>query len=110
MSFLVKAFRSKAYEIELYDENKKIGRCFLYLIKNELHEEPYCLLEDVFIEESFRNKGYGTLLLQKAIEIARELGCYKIIATSRFEREHVHEFYKKLGFKKFGFEFRMDLK
>jgi len=32
----------------------------------------------------------------------------KIIATSRFERKAVHRWYRKLGFKKFGLEFRMD--
>jgi hypothetical protein len=34
----------------------------------------------------------------------------QIIATSRFERENLHEWYQGLGFKKHGFEFRIDLK
>jgi len=105
-----KEFETRAIKLELIEEGKIIGRCFIYLIKNDLHEEPYCLLEDVFIEEKFRNKGYGRYLVEKAIEISKSLGCYKIIATSRFERDYVHRFYEKLGFKKFGYEFRMDLK
>jgi hypothetical protein len=48
--------------------------------------------------------------VKRAIELARKLNCYKIIATSRFGRENIHEWYQKLGFKKFGFEFRIDLK
>jgi len=105
-----KKFSSRAIKIEIYKENEKIGRCFLYLIKNDLHKEPYCLLEDVFIEEKFRGKGYGSFLVKRAIELAKNYGCYKIIATSRFERENVHKFYENLGFKKFGYEFRIDLK
>jgi len=103
-------FKTKAIKLELIDEDKIIGRCFIYLIRNDLHEEPYCLLVDVFIKEEFRNKGYGSYLVEKAIKITKKLGCYKIIATSRFDRDHVHRFYEKLGFKKFGYEFRMDLK
>ncbi|MEM5880003.1 MAG: GNAT family N-acetyltransferase [Candidatus Aenigmatarchaeota archaeon] len=96
-------------KIILEIENKEVGRCYLYFIKNDLHEKPYALLEDVFIEENYRNRGYGKILVKKAIEIAKQKGCYKIIATSRFERENVHKFYEKLGFKKWGYEFRIDL-
>ena len=100
--------KTKGIKLELIENGEKIGRCFIYLIYNDLHDKPYALLEDVFIEERYRGKGYGKLLVQEAIKLAKELGCYKIIATSRFERENVHKFYEGLGFKKWGFEFRID--
>ncbi|RDD52734.1 GNAT family N-acetyltransferase [Nanoarchaeota archaeon NZ13-N] len=99
---------TKFYRISIKEDGREIGRCYVYLIKNELHEEPYALLEDVFIEEGYRGKGYGTELVKKAIDLARSKGCYKIIATSRFEREKVHSFYENLGFRKWGYEFRID--
>jgi GNAT superfamily N-acetyltransferase len=105
-----KVVRTKGIKIYIKKEGKEIGRCFIYLIKNELHKEPYALLEDVFVDENFREKGIGTKLVKRAIKLAKKLNCYKIIATSRFERENVHEWYEKLGFKRFGFEFRIDLK
>ncbi|MEM5875494.1 MAG: GNAT family N-acetyltransferase [Candidatus Aenigmatarchaeota archaeon] len=102
---------SKFYKIVAKDEyGKEIGRCFIFLIKNDLHEEPYALLEDVFVLEEYRSKGIGTELVKRAIELAKEKNCYKILATSRFEREYIHKWYEKLGFKRFGYEFRMDLK
>lgn len=85
-----------------------VGRAYLYLIKNELHLKPYGLLEDVFVEEEFRGQGIGKKLVETVIEKAKELGCYKLIATSRFERENVHQLYQNLGFKKYGLEFRID--
>ncbi|MEM5815114.1 MAG: GNAT family N-acetyltransferase [Candidatus Aenigmatarchaeota archaeon] len=97
-------------KISAKNEEREVGRCFIFLIKNELHEEPYALLEDIFVEEEYRKKGIGTELVKKAIEIAKKKKCYKIILTSRFEREFLHQWYEKLGFKKFGFEFRIDLK
>ena len=110
MEFKEKTIETRGIKISIEDNGKEIGRCFIYLIKNDLHEEPYALLEDVFVDEDFRGRGIGTELVKKAIEISKELGCYKIIATSRFEREKIHEWYQKLGFKRFGYEFRMDLK
>lgn len=105
---LEKELFSLGVKFELLKDKKVIGRAYLYLIKNDLHSEPYGLLEDVFVEEKFRGQGIGKKLVEMVIEKARELGCYKLIATSRFERENVHKFYEKLGFQKYGYEFRID--
>ncbi|MGC9132578.1 MAG: GNAT family N-acetyltransferase [Candidatus Micrarchaeia archaeon] len=109
MDFKETKIKTNGIKIFVEEGGKEIGRCFIYLIKNDLHKEPYALLEDVFVEENYRGKKIGTSLVKKAIEKAKTLGCYKIIATSRFERGEAHKFYEKLGFKKHGFEFRIDL-
>lgn len=101
---------SSGIRISAVEGGREIGHCYIYLIRNDLHKEPYALLEDVYVEEASRGRGVGTFLVKKAIELARELECYKIIATSRFEREEVHKWYEKLGFKLHGYEFRIDLK
>ena len=88
----------------------EIGRAYLCLIFNDLHQEPYGLLEDVFVNEDFRSSGIGTKLLQQIIQEAKKLNCYKLIADSRLERENVHKWYLKNGFKEYGKEFRMDFK
>jgi len=90
------------------DDGKFIGRVSLFLIFNDLHKQPYGLLEDVFVEEEFRSDGYGTKLLKEAIEVAKEKGCYKLIGQSRHFKQKVHDFYLKLGFKDWGKNFRMD--
>lgn len=95
-------------KFEIKTGERVVGRAFLYLIKNDLHPKPYGLLEDVFVEEEFRGQGIGKKLVEMVIEKAKELGCYKLIATSRFERENVHRLYQNLGFEKHGFEFRID--
>ena len=110
MEFEENFVETKGVRISVKENRKEIGRCFIYLIKNDLHKEPYALLEDVFVDEEYRKKGIGTQLVKRAIELAKKLNCYKIIATSRFERENLHEWYQELGFKKHGLEFRIDLK
>lgn len=90
------------------DDDKIIGRAWLFLIFNDLHEAPYGLMEDVFVNEEFRSGGYGTKLVEEIISLAQEKGCYKLVAQSRHSKPHIHEWYKKLGFKEHGLNFRMD--
>ena len=75
---------------------------------NSLHEEPFGLLEDVYVDESLRGQKPGTEIVNAVIAEAKVRGCYKLIATSRYTRPRVHELYIRLGFKDHGNEFRMD--
>jgi len=100
---------SKIYK--LYVENDKgeeVARSSLVMVWNDLHDEPYGLMEDVFVDESLRGQGMGTELVNAIIEEAKKQNCHKLICTSRFGRDMVHELYKKLGFREHGTEFRMN--
>lgn len=94
----------KAYVLRI----PNIARATIVLVENELHDKPYALLEDVFVEEEYRGQGYGRKISQMAIAKAREMACYKIVCTSRSEREHVHALYESLGMIKHGYSFRMN--
>ncbi len=109
MEYSREEIESKAIRISATDGDKEIGHAFLFLITNDLHKEPYGLLEDLKIEEDFQGNGYGPKLTEEIIRVAKERGCYKLLATSRFSREHVHRMYEKLGFEKNGYDFRMNL-
>lgn len=87
---------------------KEMARAYLYILRNDLHEEPVGYLEDVFVGENLRNQGLGRQIVREIIEEAKRNGCYKLIATSRHSRPGVHKFYESLGFKNYGFEFRLD--
>ena len=89
------------------EEGKEIGRAFLVLGRNDLHNQPFGLLEDVYVSEEVRGQGVGGELLQKVIATAKQEGCYKLIGTSRYSRPEVHEWYKRLGFEDHGREFRL---
>lgn len=101
--------RSKAIKITLQQDGKEVARAYIFLIFNDLHDKPYALLEDVFVQEEYRGKGLGKRIVREAIEVAKRAGCYKIIATARFTKEWLVPFYESLGLKKWGYEFRMDL-
>ncbi len=100
---------SEGIKFSIEKNNKEVARAFLYLMKNDLHKRPFGLMEDVFIDESLRGKGYGTEIVKELIKEAKKQNCYKLIATSRYARDRVHKLYKKLGFQDWGKEFRINL-
>ncbi len=87
------------------------GHAYLYIMYNDLHKEPFGLLEDDEVNEVYKGQGVGRKLLSVVLLKARELGCYKLVATSRDDgtRDPVHAWYKRLGFIEYGKEFRLDL-
>lgn len=99
---------TKIIKLYVEEDGEEVGRASVVLVYNDLHEEPYGLMEDVFVDESLRGQGIGTKLTNAIIEEAKNQKCYKLVATSRYAREKVHDLYKKLGFKEHGVEFRMD--
>ena len=109
MNFDQKDVEAKGIRISIMDNDFEVGRAYIYLMHNGLHDRPFALMEDVYLDESYRGKGIGSELVRKVIEIATESNCYKLIATSRISRPKVHELYQRLGFSQHGFEFRIDL-
>ena len=101
---------ARGIRFSITGENGEVARAYLYLMTNDLHDAPFGLLEDVFVAESERGSGLGTALVNEVIAAAREVGCYKLVATSRASRPKVHELYERLGFANYGVEFRMNLK
>ena len=99
-------FRGIKFFIE--QDGKEVVRAFLYILKNDLHDEPFGFMEDVFVAEEYRSQGLGTKLVKKVIETAKQSNCHKLIATSRHERAKVHDLYERLGFKDWGREYRID--
>lgn len=100
----------RAIKIVVKKDEEELGSVYLYLINNDLHKEPYGLMEDINVKEENRGQGIGTQLLEAVIEEAKAQGCYKLIAQSRYERCSVHDWYKKYNFRDHGKNFRMDFK
>jgi GNAT superfamily N-acetyltransferase len=106
---IIKELRdSKCYRVSVEDDGKEVAHGYLYLIKNDGHNEPYGLLERIVVDEDQRGKGIGSKLLDKIIKLAEENNCYKLIGTSRHSNKSVHKLYERIGFKNHGLEFRMD--
>lgn len=63
-------------------------------------------LEDIAVQYGFRGLGYGKLMVEHLLGLAREAGCYKAILNCD---ETVEDFYTKIGFKKCANQMRINL-
>jgi glucosamine-phosphate N-acetyltransferase len=78
----------------LNKENNLIGSGSLFIL-NKLHCENLGLIEDVFIESTYRNNGLGKILINYLKDKAFKFNCYKIILGCK---DHNIKFYEKCGF------------
>lgn len=100
----------KSCDVLVAKENGQIfATASIYYIQVAARGRPYALLEGLVVDEKQRGHGIGTAFFKKCIEIVKSKNCYKMIFTSGNDRPDAHKFYEKLGFKKWGLEFRMDL-
>ncbi|SEN89583.1 GNAT family N-acetyltransferase [Actinacidiphila rubida] len=99
---------AEAERISVCIDGREVGHLLLYYMTNDQHSEPCTFCEDWFVEEQYRKQGIGELLAREAIRKSREHGCYKVIANSRFGRDHVHRLLEACGYTKHGYEFRVD--
>lgn len=95
--------------ISMKKKKKEVARVYLYILHNDYHKTHVGYLEDLFIDEMHRSKEIEAEIMKAVTREARRRKCYKVVATSKHDREPVHEFYKKAGFRGHGIEFRMDL-
>jgi GNAT superfamily N-acetyltransferase len=58
----------------------------------------YGLIENVVTHTDYRRKGYGTAVLQHALEYAWGKNCYKVMLLTSRKDEAIHRFYESAGF------------
>jgi len=81
------------------EENKILGSLYICIIPNlSNNEKSIGFIENVIIDEKYRNKGIGKKLMEMVIEYAKENNCYKVTLQSGIKRKDAHKFYKKIGF------------
>jgi GNAT superfamily N-acetyltransferase len=97
---------SREYEINKYnDKNEWMGRTYLIIHKRP-NGENIGLIEDVLTDEKFRRQGVATEIMNEAIKMAKNRGCYKICLACA---DHNVSFYEKLGFKVYQNAMRLSL-
>jgi GNAT superfamily N-acetyltransferase len=88
-----------------------VSTCNLTVIRNLTRAaRPYGLIENVVTHPDYRKRGYGTAVLKKAVEIARDHDCYKVMLLTSQKDDATLDFYQHAGFsqgEKTGFIVRM---
>ena len=82
-----------------YVSEKLVSTCVITIIENLTHQQtPYALIENVVTNPEYRGRGYGTLVLDVAKDIAIKNDCHKIILVTGSKKESTLNFYKNAGY------------
>jgi len=98
------------YRLHLAETDGRLAGTFALLIMDNLGEcgTPSGIIEDVVVEPEYQRRGIGRAMMQHALAICRQKGCYKMMLSSNLRRTGAHAFYESLGFEKHGYSFRID--
>jgi ribosomal protein S18 acetylase RimI-like enzyme len=70
---------------------------------------PSALVESVAVDPTLQGRGIGQAMMDHAMQIAMERGCYKLALSSSIKRTRAHAFYENLGYRRYGYSFGVDL-
>jgi GNAT superfamily N-acetyltransferase len=87
-----------------------VGTFSLLIMDNIAHQgRPSAIIEDIVVDIKYRYQGIGREMLKHAMETSKKNGCYKLALSSNLKREQAHAFYERLGLKKHGYSFLIEL-
>ncbi len=92
------------------DGGRIVGTFSLLVMEKLLHlATPAAIVDDVIVDEDRRGQGVGKQMMQYAMQLAREKGCYKLALSTNVKRTAAHRFYESLGFTRHGYSYIVDL-
>ena len=80
-------------------DGKIVSSCVCVIIPNLTRNvRPYAFVENVVTHEAFRGKGYATMCLNYAKELARNENCYKMMLLTGSKNPKTLQFYESAGY------------
>jgi GNAT superfamily N-acetyltransferase len=94
----------------VFADEVAVGTFSLLVFCSLTHEgTEQAVLDAVVISRACRGQGIGSVMLDHALRIAGEAGCYKIALSSNLKRMDAHRFYESFGFTQHGISLAIPL-
>jgi len=91
-------------------DNQVVGTMQLTMLPGLAHEGRWRMqVEAVRVRTDLRSQGIGAKMMEWAIGLAREHGCWVVQLTSNAARTEAHRFYERLGFKRSHVGMKLEL-
>ena len=81
-----------------FDANNPIGFVQLYPSFSSVSMKRTWVLNDLYVRESVRGKGFGEKLIEKALSFAGETGAKGVLLETNIENVTAQRLYEKVGF------------
>ena len=90
------------------DQGEVVGSLALFIAPNLSHgARPWAIIENVIVDQQYRRRGEGRLLMEYAVSRAKEENCCRVGLSSDKSRQEAHQFYHAVGFEASAYGFRM---
>lgn len=87
------------YLLVAVEDGKAVSSVQMAIIESLTHNvRPFAVIENVVTHADYRNRGHASALLERASEIAKEKGCYKVSLETGSNKESTLNFYRNNGF------------
>jgi GNAT superfamily N-acetyltransferase len=86
-----------------------IGLLSLHIRERLSQPAPEAWIPDFVVTASEQGKGAAQALMGRAIELARERGCYRVVLESHYHRQRAYRFYERESFADVGKCFSLPL-
>ena len=73
------------------------------------HAGKIAEIMELAVDRRYRNRGLGREMLERAIELAKELGCMQIELACNQLRRDAHRFYLRAGMQRYHYKFSLPL-
>ena len=81
------------------EDGTVLGSAVVVVLPGFTHgNRPWAVVEYVVVDGAARGRGIGRALMERAADLARQAGCYKLMLNSNKQRPDAHRFYKSLGY------------
>ncbi|WP_020613669.1 GNAT family N-acetyltransferase [Sediminispirochaeta bajacaliforniensis] len=100
---------SNVFYLVAEDENVVIGFASLHIQQLLHHNGKVGEIQELYINNNKRGKGYGGLILDTLKGIAHEKGCILLEVSCNVKRKKTHSFYEKEGMVKSHYKFTYKL-
>ena len=91
------------------DGDQVIGMCGISAMVTVHRPAPVGRVSVMIVDEAYRGRGIGALLMAEAERRLTEQGCKIIEVTSNMRRDRAHHFYEQLGYERTSFRFMKKL-
>jgi GNAT superfamily N-acetyltransferase len=92
------AARSDCFVILAYDNEKAIGLCNCFECFSTFACKPILNIHDVYVADGYRGKGVASRMMQRAEQLAQELGCCKLTLEVLSKNEPAKASYSASGY------------
>ena len=99
----------EGYQLALVEDQGEVVAVAGFRIYNLLFSGKTLYVDDLVTDSALRSQGFGEILLQWLVALARESGCQTFSLDSGVQRSRAHRFYFMQGMKISSFHFDLGL-